>query len=258
MSWPEAMKAALRGHGDEWVVPDWNAPSGVRAFVTTRHGGTSTGAYASMNLGTRSGDDPVAVARNRRIVHDLLPSTPRWMAQVHGTHVADLDRMSDAQVPAADAVVLGARGLVGVVLTADCMPLFLCDRGGKRAGVAHAGWRGMASGIIESAVHALNVAPAEVVAWMGPTIGPAAFEVGPEVREAFLAADPEAQAAFAPHTPGKYLADLYALARRRLERAGVAEVSGGGFCTYREPDRFFSYRREKMSGRMGAFIWMEE
>jgi YfiH family protein len=258
MTWRDAMQAALRGHRDDWVVPDWNAPPRVRAFVTTRHGGVSTGAYASMNLGTRSGDDPVHVARNRRIVHDLLPSTPRWMAQVHGTNVADLDLMSDTEVAAADAAVLGERGPVGVVLTADCMPLFLCDLGGKRAGVAHAGWRGMAAGVIENAVHALGVAPAEVIAWMGPTIGPAAFEVGPEVREAFLASGPEAQAAFTPRAPGKYLADLYALARQRLERAGVARISGGGFCTYRDTDRFFSYRREKLSGRMGAFIWMEE
>jgi YfiH family protein len=258
MIWSDAMRAALRGHGQEWLVPDWNAPPHVRAFVTTRHGGVSTGAYASMNLGTRGGDDPVAVARNRRIVQNLVPSTPRWMAQVHGTSVADLDHITDAQGPTADAAVLGTRGPVGVVLTADCMPLFLCDLGGRKVGVAHAGWRGMVAGVIENAVRALDVAPADVIAWMGPAIGPAAFEVGPEVREAFVAAHPEAQGAFTPHTPGKYLADLYALARQRLARAGVGKISGGGFCTYRETDRFFSYRREKMSGRMGAFIWMEE
>jgi YfiH family protein len=256
MSWAQAMKAALRGHG-EWVIPDWNAPPRVRAFVTTRHGGVSTGAYASMNLGTRGGDDPIHVARNRRIVHDLLPSTPRWMGQTHGNAVADLDRVSAAHAPEADAAVLGSSGAVGVVLTADCMPLFFCDAQGKRAGVVHAGWRGMSVGVIENAVRALNVAPAEVLAWMGPAIGPAAFEVGPEVREAFLAADPQAHVAFKPHVPGKYLADLYELARQRLARAGVAKVFGGGFCTFRDQERFFSYRREKMSGRMGAFIWME-
>jgi purine-nucleoside/S-methyl-5'-thioadenosine phosphorylase / adenosine deaminase len=258
MIWSDAMRAALRGHGREWLVPDWNAPPHVRAFVTTRHGGVSTGAYASMNLGTRSGDDPVAVERNRRIVDNLVPSTPQWMAQVHGTSVADLDGISAAAAPTADAAVLGTRGPVGVVLTADCMPLFLCDLGGKKVGVAHAGWRGMAAGVIENTVQALGVAPADVIAWMGPTIGPAAFEVGPEVRAAFVAADTEAHAAFTTHTPGKYLADLYALARQRLARAGVSKISGGGFCTYRETDRFFSYRREQMSGRMGAFIWMEE
>jgi len=256
MSWPDAMKAALPGHG-EWIIPDWNAPLHVKAFVTTRHGGVSTGAYASMNLGTRSGDDPTHVARNRRIVRDLLPSTPRWMAQTHGGAVADLDRMGAAQVAEADAAVLGSRGPVGVVLTADCMPLFICDTGGKKAGVIHAGWRGMSGGVIENAVRALGATPAEVIAWMGPTIGPTAFEVGPEVREAFLASDPEAHSAFEPRTAGKYMADLYALARRRLARAGVAKVFGGGFCTFRDQERFFSYRREKLSGRMGAFIWME-
>jgi YfiH family protein len=249
------MRAALDGH-DEWIVPDWPAPPGVRAFVTTRHGGVSTGEHASMNLGTHSGDDPALVARNRLIVGELLPSTPRWMAQVHGTGVADLDRLSETEVARADAAVVASPGPVGAVLTADCMPLFICDRAGRRAGVAHAGWRGMAAGVIENTVRALGVPAAELIAWMGPTIGPAAFEVGPEVREAFLASDSGAAAAFVAHGPGKYMADLYALARRRLERAGVTQVSGGGFCTYREADRFFSYRRAKASGRMGAFIWM--
>lgn len=256
MSWPRAMRAALRGHG-EWIVPDWDAPPRVRAFVTTRQGGVSTGAYASMNLGSRGGDDPAHVARNRLIVRELLPSTPRWMAQVHGIAVVDLDRIGGDEAPTADAAVVGAPGRVGAVLIADCMPLFLCERAGRRAALAHAGWRGMAGGVIENAVRALGSSPADVVAWMGPTIGPTAFEVGPEVRDAFLASDPDAGGAFKAHVPGKYMADLYALAGRRLERCGVGAISGGGFCTYREPERFFSYRREKASGRMGAFIWME-
>lgn len=256
MSWPQAMRAALRGHG-EWIVPEWEAAPRVRAFVTTRQGGVSTGAHASMNLGTRSGDDPAHVARNRLIVRELLPSMPRWMAQVHGIAVADLDRLGDDEVPTADAAVVGAAGRVGAVLTADCMPLFLCDGAGRRAAVAHAGWRGMAAGVIENAVRALGSPSAEVIAWMGPTIGPTAFEVGPEVRDTFLASDPDAGGAFKAHVPGKYMADLYALARRRLERAGVGGIFGGGFCTYRDSERFFSYRREKASGRMGAFIWME-
>jgi polyphenol oxidase len=255
MSWSESMRAALRGPG-EWIVPDWPAAPGVRAFVTTRHGGVSGGEHASLNLGSHSGDDPALVARNRLIVGELLPSMPRWMAQVHGTDVADLDRLSETQVARADAAVVGSPGPVGVVLTADCMPLFICDRAGRRAGVAHAGWRGMAAGVIENTVRALGVPAAELVAWMGPTIGPDAFEVGPEVREAFLASDPGAGTAFVARGTAKYMADLYALARRRLERAGVTQVCGGGFCTYREADRFFSYRRAKASGRMGAFIWM--
>ena len=241
----------------EWITPDWPAPPRVRAFVTTRHGGVSAGEYASLNLGTRGGDDPRNVASNRLVVRDHLPSTPRWMAQVHGTAVCDLDAIGDIDVATADAAVTGKPGTVGAVLTADCMPLFVADRGGTRVGVAHAGWRGMAAGVIENAVSSLGVDPREVIAWMGPTIGPTAFEVGPEVREAFVAADPGAHAAFAPHVPGKFMADLYALARQRLARAGVREVHGGGFCTYRETQRFFSYRRVPESGRMGAFIWME-
>jgi YfiH family protein len=241
----------------EWVTPEWPAPSRIRAFVTTRHGGVSAGEYASLNLGTRGGDDPRNVAANRLIVRDHLPAMPRWMAQVHGTAVCDLDALGNRDIAAADAAVTRVAGTVGVVLTADCMPLFLCDRAGTRAGVAHAGWRGMAAGVIENTVAALGADPREVLAWMGPTIGPAAFEVGADVREAFLAAGPEVGAAFEPHGAGKFMADLYALARLRLARAGVREVHGGGFCTYREPQRFFSYRRVPASGRMGAFIWME-
>jgi hypothetical protein len=147
--------------------------------------------------------------------------------------------------------------VVAAVLTADCMPLFLSDAAGRRVAVVHAGWRGMAAGVIENALAALEVAARDVIAWMGPTIGPEAFEVGPEVREAFVAADAASGEAFVAHREGKFMADLYALARRRLERAGVARVAGGGFCTFRDTERFFSYRRAKASGRMGAFIWIE-
>jgi polyphenol oxidase len=241
----------------DWIVPGWPAPSHVRAFVTTRQGGVSRGEYASMNLGAASGDEPRDVARNRAIVRSHLPTEPRWMAQVHGVEVADLDRIAPDAAPRADAAVTGSRGNVGAVLTADCMPLFLCDADGKRIAVAHAGWRGMAGGVIENAVGAMSVDPAQVIAWMGPAIGPQAFEVGAEVRAAFLAADGGADEAFKPHAPGKYLADLYALARRRLARAGVSSVHGGGFCTLTDSERFFSYRRVQASGRMGAFIWME-
>jgi len=238
-----------------WIEPDWAAPRNVRAFVTTREGGVSSGEFASLNLGTGSGDDPAHVARNRLIVRERLPAMPRWMKQVHGTGVADLDALGDDDVPVADAAVVSSPGRVGAVLTADCMPLLLSDRAGKRVGIAHAGWRGMAAGVIENAVAALRVPAAEVIAWMGPAIGPAAFEVGEDVRSAFEETDPGSAAAFAPHKPGKYLADLYALARRRLARAGVGAVSGGGFCTYSDAERFFSYRRVRASGRMGAFIW---
>ena len=241
----------------DWITPDWPAPARVRAFVTTRDGGVSSGEYASMNLGTTSGDDPNSVWKNRLIVREHLPSPPRWMAQVHGIAVSDLDRLGPDDCPRADAAVTGAPKRVAVVLAADCMPLLFCNVRGTRVGAAHAGWRGMAAGVIESTVKALVSRPSDILAWMGPAIGPTAFEVGPEVRAAFVDVDPRAESAFVPHGGGKYLADLYALARQRLERAGVNSISGGGFCTYRETGRLFSYRRVKASGRMGAFIWME-
>lgn len=241
----------------DWIVPDWPAPARVRAFVTTRAGGVSAGEYASMNLGASSGDDAASVERNRKIVCEHLPDTPRWMIQVHGTGVADLDIHRPSDVPTADAAISSTPGRVAAVLTADCMPILFADMKGGRVAIAHAGWRGMAAGVIENVVAALGVPPANVAAWMGPAIGPRAFEVGPEVKEAFERFDPAAAGAFAPKVPGKFMADLYALARQRLTRAGVREIHGGGFCTYLEPERFFSYRRVQKSGRMGAFIWIE-
>ena len=240
----------------EWLVPDWPAPSNVRAFVTTRAGGVSEGEYASMNLGLSSGDAPERVQRNRAIARAALPSDPVYMRQLHGTGVAMLDSIAGGAVTA-DAAMCSAPGRVAAVLTADCMPLLLADRKGARVAAVHAGWRGMAAGVVENAVDALGVAPAEVIAWMGPTIGPDAFEVGPEVREAFVARDGAAAAAFRAHKPGKYMADLYELARMRLASRGVTAAFGGGFCTFHETARFFSYRRAAKSGRMGAFIWRE-
>jgi YfiH family protein len=257
----------------DWITPDWPAPRGVRAFVTTRAGGVSEGEYASLNLGMNSGDAPEAVARNRAIVRAHLPADPFFLAQVHGAEVAEPGTNGEVGLgdaprgaapgcvpgvrPQADAAVTAAAGAVCVVLTADCMPVFFSDAKGTKVGVAHAGWRGMAGGVLENTVAALGAEPGDVVAWMGPAIGPDAFEVGPEVREAFMAHDAGAETAFRSHKPGKYMADLYALARRRLARAGVRQIHGGGFCTYHEPDRFFSYRRVQKSGRMGAFIWID-
>ena len=241
----------------EWVVPDWPAPARVRAFVTTRAGGVSAGEYASMNLGGSSGDEEENVSRNRHIVRTHMPSDPIYLAQVHGNDVVDLDAPRVPGRPRADAAVTATPGTVAVVLTAVCLPLFLADKAGRRVAVAHAGWRGLAAGVVEQALAALRAEPRDVVAWMGPAIGPRAFEVGPEVKEAFERSDPGAGAAFADHKPGKFMADLYALARRRLARAGVQGIHGGNFCTYTDTVRFFSYRREQRSGRMGAFIWME-
>jgi len=244
-----------------WITPDWPAPPRVHAFVTTRSGGVSEGEYASMNLGASSGDDPDKVARNRAIARDHLPSDPFYLAQVHGADVAtpgpDAGAGPRGPAPKADAAVTGAADTVCVVLTADCMPVFFTNADGARIGVAHAGWRGLAAGVLESTVAAMGGEPGDLIAWMGPAIGPDAFEVGPEVREAFVGADPAAAAAFRAHRPGKFMADLYTLARRRLARAGVRRIHGGGFCTYHERERFFSYRRVRQSGRMGAFIWIE-
>jgi len=240
-----------------WIRPDWPAPPHVRAFATTRAGGVSEGEFASLNLGGKGGDDPARIERNREILREHLPERPQWLVQVHGAASVRLESLPPATAPRADGAVTSRPGRVCAILTADCMPLLLCAEDGSAVGAVHAGWRGLAAGVIESGVAALGVDPARVLAWMGPTIGPAAYEVGPEVREAFLAADPGAGEAFAAHRPGKFLADLYALARRRLARTGVTSVHGGGFCTFTERDRFFSYRRTPASGRMGTFAWIQ-
>jgi polyphenol oxidase len=240
----------------DWIVPDWPAPAGVRAFVTTRDGGVSEGEHGSLNLGASSGDDPARVAANRLAVCAHLPSPPCWLSQVHGAATADLDAIEPGATPVADAAATSVAGRVAVVLTADCLPVFLARDDGARVAVAHAGWRGLAAGVLESAVAAVGGDASRTLAWLGPAIGPAAFEVGPEVREAFVSVDADSATAFVPHRDDRFLADLYALARLRLARAGVRAVHGGGYCTFTERDRFFSYRRAKASGRMGAFIWI--
>ena len=239
----------------DWIVPDWPAPRNVRALVTTRAGGASRGAYASLNLGLRCGDDDAAVRENRARLERALPQPPKWLAQVHGTTVVEADRLD--HVPAADAAVARAPGTVCAVMIADCLPVLLCDASGTTVAVAHAGWRGLAAGVIENTVAAMNVNPDELVAYLGPGIGPRAFEVGAEVREAFVARDEEAAAAFAPARAGKWLADLFSLARRALARVGVDRVHGGGLCTYTDTARFFSYRRDRATGRMAALIWRD-
>ena len=237
-----------------WIVPDWPAPASVRAFVTTRVGGVSEGAYASMNLGAAGGDLPASVARNRAILASHMPAEPHWLRQVHGNDVAEPGRDPGAT---ADAAVTHRPGIACAVLTADCLPVFLCDEAGTAVGMAHAGWRGLAAGIVERAVDRMGVEGSRLIAWLGPAIGPQAFEVGGEVRAAFVSQDPAAAVAFAEKEGGKFLADLYALARQRLAAAGVRRVSGGAFCTFTETGRFFSYRRQRLSGRMASVIWRE-
>jgi YfiH family protein len=239
----------------DWIVPEWSAPPRVRGLVTTRSGGASRGPFAALNLGARVGDDPSAVERNRELLRSHLPADPVWLQQVHGADAIDAE--SAGALPRADAAVARTRHTVCAVLTADCLPVLLAHRGGRAVAIAHAGWRGLAGGVIEAAVARMAVPPAEVVAWLGPAIGPQAYQVGRDVHDAFVARDAGASAAFAPSGEGKFVADLYALARRRLAAAGVAAVSGGGFCTYTDRDRFYSYRRERTTGRFASLVWME-
>jgi purine-nucleoside/S-methyl-5'-thioadenosine phosphorylase / adenosine deaminase len=241
----------------EFIVPDWPAPPGVRAACTTRSGGVSAGPFASFNLAGHVGDSPAAVAENRgRLTAALhLPGPPRWLSQVHGANVVEAGRI-DGNCPA-DASFTRARGTVCAVLTADCLPVLLCDRTGREVAAAHAGWRGLAAGILQATVAALNSPPAELMAWLGPAIGPHAFEVGAEVRAAFASGDGDPPEAFLPSAGGRWLADIYALARRILASSGVAEVYGGEHCTLNEPEQFYSHRRDGVTGRMAALIWLE-
>jgi len=237
------------------LVPDWPSPPLVRALVTTRSGGVSSGPYASLNLGLRTDDDPAAVAENRARLRRLLPQSPRWLAQVHGSTVVDADTLTD--VPEADASVARLPGTVCAIMVADCLPILLTDRAGSCIGAAHAGWRGLAGGVIENTVARMPVPAAELMAWIGPGIGPDAFEVGADVLEAFCAAEPERRKAFRPLHSGKWLCDLPALARDALHRAGVSRVYGGRLCTYNDGQRFYSYRRDRVTGRMAALIWRD-
>lgn len=243
----------------DWIVPDWPAPPNVKAFITTRNGGVSTGPHASFNLGLRADDDPATVARNRAILQQHLPQPPKWLRQVHGTRVIDADAVHPAdESPHADASFARHAGTVCPVMIADCLPVLFTNRAGTRVAAAHAGWRGLSGGVIANTVQALcedGGAAQDLLAYIGPGIGPSAFEVGADVYDAFVTQDAGAQAAFVPHKPGKWLADLFTLARRALAHAGVREVYGGGMCTYSDPARFYSYRRDKVTGRMAAFIW---
>jgi polyphenol oxidase len=235
------------------IIPEWPAPPTVHALQTTRSGGFSRAPYDSLNLGDHVGDDPVTVQRNRSLLNAWLPSEPVWLEQVHGTQVIMAETAGCR--PIADACVSRRKNSVCVVMTADCLPVLLCDEAGSVVGVAHAGWRGLVSGVIEATVGAMEAPGESLMAWLGPAIGPSKFEVGGEVREAFLRHDPAAAAAFIP-TADKYLADLTLLARLRLGALGIQRIYGGNFCTYTDRERFFSYRRDGKTGRMGSFIWL--
>jgi YfiH family protein len=259
-----------------WFEPDWPAPKRVRALSSLRGapatGGASQGPYAWLNLGAHVGDDPEAVAANRRLLRSRagLPAEPSWLAQVHGVTVADLDA-ADLDAAGLDAAGLDAAGSPGpadaaitrrvgkvcAILTADCLPIVFTTDTGDGVAAAHAGWRGLAAGVIGATVRAMAVPPERLMAWLGPAIGPAHFEVGAEVREAFLRTDPGAGDAFKATLRGKFMADLAMLARRQLKGLGVSRIYGGGDCTYAHTDRYFSHRRDGVTGRQATLIWRE-
>lgn len=246
--------------GPVLLIPDWPVPPCVRAAFTLRTGGASRPPFDTFNVAAHVGDEAGAVAENRaRLLASLgLPSEPAWLEQVHGNRVVDLDRQrSLASVGPADACVSRSPGRVCVIQVADCMPVLFATADGSGIGAAHAGWRGLAGGVLEATVRAMHARPAELLVWLGPAIGQAHFEVGEEVRAAFLAADAGAAAAFIPNDRGRWQCDLHALARRRLAALGVASVHGGGWCTYADAGRFFSYRRNGRCGRMAALIWRD-
>lgn len=244
---------------DAWIVPDWPAPPRVRAAVSTRQGpGVSTGLYGRFNLGARAGDAVEAIETNRRAVQQALglSRAPHWLQQVHGAEVADVDGGESAGEPRADASVTCQAGQPLAILTADCLPVLFCTRDGSGVAAAHAGWRGLAGGVLEAALVSLPAPPDHVMAWLGPCIGAPSYEVGEEVREAFVGTDPAAAAFFTATRPGHWLCDLAGLARHRLLAAGIGSVHGGGFDT-RIDDRFYSYRRDGAhSGRFASLIWL--
>ncbi|WP_323157660.1 peptidoglycan editing factor PgeF [Pseudomonas fulva] len=235
------------------LTPDWPAPASVRACVTTRQGGVSLPPFDTFNLGDHVGDDPAAVAQNRLRLSGEFDIQPAWLKQVHGLAVADAD---PSRVVEADASWTNRPGIACTVMTADCLPVLFCDQAGTQVAAAHAGWRGLAGGVLEATLDRLNVPPAQVLVWLGPAIGPQAFEVGLEVRDAFTAVHPEAARAFVDgERPGKLMADIYALARIRLAARGVTAVYGGGLCTVSD-ERFFSYRRTPQGGRFASLVWL--
>ncbi|MDC0663018.1 peptidoglycan editing factor PgeF [Marinobacter sp. SS21] len=241
------------------LLPDWPAPEWVRAGCSTRLGGVSETVWASLNLGSHVQDEAAHVQENRRrLAHWAGIGADRfyWLNQVHGTEVVHLPVNG---VPDADASLTSEPGLACTVLTADCLPVLFCDQGGTRVAAAHAGWRGLCAGVLERTITALACPPERLLAWLGPAIGPAHFEVGGEVRDAFARQASEAELAFrpSPDRPGHYLANIYQLARQRLQRMGVVQVYGGNDCTVADASRFYSYRRDGVTGRMASFIWLD-
>ena len=245
--------------GPDTIIPDWPAPAGVRAAFTLRTGGVSRPPFDTFNIASHVGDDAGAVAENRALLRATLAlaAEPVWLEQVHGHRVVDLDEPASAgSLGPADAAVTRFPGRICAIQVADCMPVLFAAADGSAVGAAHAGWRGLAGGVLEATVRAMKTPPGELLAWLGPAIGQPNFEVGDEVRAAFLDGDPGAAAAFVTNARGRWQCDLYALARRRLAAIGVSCVHGGGWCTYADSGRFFSYRRDGRCGRMAAVLWI--
>lgn len=241
-----------------FIQPDWPAPANVKALQTTRLGGVSQGVYASLNMGEHVKDDPMHVARNRQLLNAFLPSEPVWLNQVHGTRV--IDAALSSCLESADAAFTERKQVVCVTMTADCLPVLLCDTQGTVVAAVHAGWRSLCDGVIEATIQAmLAKQPAlkaeQILAWLGPAIGPQAFEVGREVRAQFMAKAPQAEQAFVPHGD-KWLGNLYLIAQQRLQVLGVSHIYGGSECTYTDEARFFSFRRDGDTGRMASLIWL--
>jgi len=239
-----------------WIEPDWPVPGHVRVLSTLRGGGVSREPYAALNLAAHVGDRPGAVAANRLLLREAahLPAEPLWLEQVHGADV--VRHRGQPGVPRGDAAVTTETGRVCAVLTADCLPVAFADRGGTRVAVAHAGWRGLVGGVLEATVAALEVPPGDLRAWLGPAIGPDAFEVGEEVRAAFRARWPDSDRCFVPNARGRRQADLYGLARLALSKVGVTSVHGGEWCTHRDDGHFYSFRRDGVTGRMATLGWL--
>ncbi len=239
-----------------WLMADWPAPPRVRAVVTTRQGGHSQGVFAGFNVGDHVGDAPETVAAHRTLLSQHWGIQPLWLTQVHGVQVAQWGQ--DAQGIEADAALSRMPGGACAIMTADCLPVLFCDRQGTVVAGAHAGWRGLHAGVLEATVAAMAVPAADILAWLGPAIGPSTFEVGAEVRAAFVGHDPQAASAFQAHGADKWLCDLYLLARQRLAALGVHSVYGGGLCTYQDHERFYSYRRDGQTGRIASLIWLDK
>ncbi len=244
----------------DWIIPNWPSPPNVKAIFTTRKGGVSrnrNGIYAELNLGDHVHDDFLSVQQNRALLRQYLPNNPNWLKQVHGAKPVWVDK--NLVELEGDAALSRCSGKVCAILVADCLPIFLCDTAGTVVGVAHAGWRGLANGIIENSISEMACMSSEIIAWLGPAIGPKHFEIGEEVREIFLKQDSKSSFAFTPsQSSKKWFADLFILARQRLTDAGVTKIYGGYECTFSNSSRFYSYRRDGQTGRMAALIWLTD